>query len=65
MIELDVGFQSYFGQVATTFTDVRRGDVLLYEDAYRNVAVAVNGGNAADMLSVRPGQAIRISPAPV
>jgi S-adenosylmethionine hydrolase len=63
-VELDVGFESYFARVATTFTDVRPGDVLLYEDAYRNVALAVNGGNAAEMLSARPGQVIRISPTP-
>jgi S-adenosylmethionine hydrolase len=63
-VELDVGFESYFARVATTFTDVRPGDVLLYEDAYRNVALAVNGGNAAEMLSARPGQVIRISPVP-
>jgi S-adenosylmethionine hydrolase len=62
-VELDVGFESYFARVATTFADVRPGDILLYEDAYRNVALAVNGGNAAEMLSTHPGQEIRISPA--
>ena len=62
-VEIDVGFESYFARIATTFADVRPGDILLYEDAYRNVALAVNGGNAAEMLSTRPGQEIRISPA--
>ena len=60
-VELDVGFESYFAVVATTFADVRPGDILLYEDAYRNVALAINGGNAAEMLSARSGQEIRIS----
>jgi S-adenosyl-L-methionine hydrolase (adenosine-forming) len=62
-VEIDIGFESYFATVGTTFADVRAGDILLYEDAYRNVAIAINGGNAAEMLSARPGEEIRISPA--
>src|SRR5687767_15789335 len=52
-VELDVGFESYFATVAGTFADVRPGDILLYEDSYRNVALAINGGNAAETLAVR------------
>ena len=63
-VEIDVGFESYFAVAATTFADVRPGDILLYEDAYRNVAVAINGGNAADMLAARPGEELRIGLAP-
>jgi S-adenosyl-L-methionine hydrolase (adenosine-forming) len=59
-IEIDVGFESYFATVATTFADVRTGDILLYEDSYGNVAVAINGGNAAEMLAARPGSELRI-----
>jgi S-adenosylmethionine hydrolase len=59
-VEIDVGFESYFAFVATTFADVRPGDILVYEDSYRNVALAINGGNAAEMLSARPGQELRI-----
>ncbi len=59
-VEIDVGFESYFATVATTFADVRIGDILVYEDAYRNIAVAINGGNAADMLSARTGEELRI-----
>jgi S-adenosylmethionine hydrolase len=59
-VELDVGFESYFARVATTFADVRPGDILVYEDSYRNVALAINGGDAADMLAARPGQELRI-----
>ncbi len=63
-VELDVGFESYFATVASTFADVRAGDILVYEDSYRNVAVAINGGNAAEMLSAEPGREIRIRLAP-
>ena len=59
-VELDVGFESYFATVAGTFADVRPGDILLYEDSYRNVALAINGGNAAETLAVRPGAELRV-----
>jgi S-adenosylmethionine hydrolase len=59
-VEIDVGFESYFATVASTFADVRRGDILLYEDSYRNVAIAINGGNAAEMLAARPGEDLRV-----
>ena len=38
--------------------DVRRraaGRLILYEDSYRNMSVAINGGNAAEMLHARRG----------
>ncbi len=59
-VELDVGFESYFATVAGTFADVRNGDILLYEDSYWNVALAINGGNAAETLAVRPGADLRV-----
>jgi S-adenosylmethionine hydrolase len=63
-VEIDVGFESYFATVASTFADVRRGDILVYEDSYRNIAIAINGGNAAEMLSARPGEDLRVRLAP-
>jgi S-adenosylmethionine hydrolase len=59
-IEVDLGFESYFAEVARTFADVRVGDILLYEDSYRNVALAINGGSASEMLDARPGSELRI-----
>lgn len=38
---------------ARTFADVGEGDLLLYEDAYRMLALAVNRGSAAERLAVR------------
>jgi S-adenosylmethionine hydrolase len=46
---------------ARTFADVQPGDALVYEDATRSIAVAVNTGDAADALRVRPGQIVRIA----
>ena len=45
---------------ARTFADARPGDIILYEDAYRNVAVAISGGSAADLFGVAPRAEVRI-----
>jgi S-adenosylmethionine hydrolase len=48
---------------ARTFADVRPGDAIVYEDATRAIAVAINTGDAAAALRVRPGEAVRIAAA--
>ena len=45
----------------TTFQDVAQGELLVYEDSAGRVAVAVNGGRAVVVLSVRPGDVVRIA----
>lgn len=59
-LELEVGGDRYFALAASTFADARRGDVVLYEDAYENVAIAISGGNAAATFAARTGQRIAI-----
>ena len=44
-----------------TFADVPAGDALVYEDAARTVAIAVNTGDAAAALRVRPGDEVTIA----
>ncbi len=51
------------GHYATTFADVAAGRLLLYEDAYRWLALAVNRGSAADLLGLRLDDEVRIKPA--
>jgi S-adenosylmethionine hydrolase len=34
--------------------------VILYEDSYRSVSIAINGGDAGAMLHASPGQELRI-----
>jgi S-adenosylmethionine hydrolase len=41
-----------------TFADVANGALLLYEDSYRNLALAVNRGSAADRLGIGPGDEV-------
>jgi S-adenosyl-L-methionine hydrolase (adenosine-forming) len=59
-IELQVGAERYYAVAARTFADARPGDIILYEDAYRNLSIAISGGNAAAMFSASEGQSIRI-----
>jgi S-adenosylmethionine hydrolase len=48
------------GVVARTFADVAERSLLVYEDAGGALAVAVNGGDAASLLGVRPGARVRV-----
>jgi len=59
-VELECRGERYFAVAARTFADARPGDILLYEDSYRNIALAINGGNAAEMFAVRAGDRIAV-----
>jgi S-adenosylmethionine hydrolase len=59
-VELGLGSDRYYAVAARTFADARPGDLVLYEDSYRNVSIAISGGNAAELLGARPGQELRI-----
>jgi S-adenosyl-L-methionine hydrolase (adenosine-forming) len=59
-IELELGAERYYAVAARTFGDARRGDLILYEDAYRNVAVAISNGSAAALLDAHEGQELRL-----
>ncbi|GAA2622400.1 SAM hydrolase/SAM-dependent halogenase family protein [Paractinoplanes durhamensis] len=45
----------------STFAEVGPGDLLVYEDSAGHVAIAVNNGRAVVVLSVRPGDLIKIA----
>jgi S-adenosyl-L-methionine hydrolase (adenosine-forming) len=59
-IELELAGERYYAVVARTFADARAGDVILYEDSYANMSVAISNGNAAQMLHATAGRPIRI-----
>jgi S-adenosylmethionine hydrolase len=59
-LELDLRVDRYYAMAARTFADARPGEIILYEDAYENVAVAITDGSAAEMFSIRPGQTLTI-----
>ena len=55
------GRRALFG---TTFADVAAGELLLYEDGYRVLALAVNRGSALAQLDLRADDEILIAPVP-
>jgi len=44
-----------------TFADVQAGEILLYEDAWGELALAVNRGDAASTLGIVPDGEVQIS----
>jgi S-adenosylmethionine hydrolase len=61
-VEVELAGERYYAVLARTFADARPGDVILYEDSYRNMSIAVSRGNAARLLHASPGQRLRIVP---
>jgi S-adenosylmethionine hydrolase len=61
-IEIETGGERYLAQYAQTFADVTAGELLVYEDAYRTLAVAINRGDAAATLGLRPDVEVRLRP---
>ena len=61
-VELEVGGEPYLAKYAQTFADVKPGELLVYEDAYRSLAVAINRGDAAETLSLAADVEVRLRP---
>ena len=59
-VELASGVDRYYAVAARTFADAAPGDLILYEDSYRNVSVAISRGSAAELLRVDEGSEILI-----
>ncbi len=61
-VEIQRGTEHFNAVVAQTFADVRSGDILVYEDSYRSLAIAINRGDAATTLQLAPDTEVRITP---
>jgi len=59
-VEVELAMDRFYALAARTFADARAGDIILYEDAYRNIALAISRGNAAETFGVRPGMDVRL-----
>jgi S-adenosyl-L-methionine hydrolase (adenosine-forming) len=59
-VEVESSGDRYFAVAARTFADARPGEIILYEDAYENVSLAISGGNAAQTFQVSAGADLRI-----
>jgi S-adenosylmethionine hydrolase len=60
-VAVAAGDETLVATYVRTFADVSPGDALVYEDATRTIAVAINTGDAATALRVRPGHVIRLA----
>jgi S-adenosylmethionine hydrolase len=61
-VEVQIAFDRFFAVAARTFADVRPGDVVLYEDSYRHIGLALNQGNAAQAFGTKVGAELRLAP---
>ena len=61
-VEVGAHGERYLATYAQTFADVSAGELLVYEDAYRTLALAVNRGDAAGTLALRPDDEVRLRP---
>jgi S-adenosylmethionine hydrolase len=59
-IEIEHAGERYYAVRARTFADARRGDIMLYEDSFGNIAVAISGGDATGMFGASPGDKLVI-----
>jgi S-adenosylmethionine hydrolase len=57
-VELAARGNRYYAVAARTFADAPTGELILYEDSYRSVAIAVSRGSAAAVLGVDEGAEI-------
>ena len=53
---VEAGGERYIATYAQTFADVKPGELIVYQDAYRTLALAINRGDAAGTLGARRGR---------
>ena len=63
-VEVRVGGRAHRLVFAETFASVPAGDLLLHEDSFGSLAVAVNLGRAAERLGAGPGDRVELVRAP-
>jgi len=59
-VEIQFALEPYFAQIAETYADARRGELIVYEDSYGAIAIAIRDGNAARLTAAAPGDRVRI-----
>jgi S-adenosyl-L-methionine hydrolase (adenosine-forming) len=58
--EIRLTLDRYYAIVASTFADAPPGELILYEDSYGLVTLAISRGDAARLTGVGPGDELRI-----
>jgi S-adenosyl-L-methionine hydrolase (adenosine-forming) len=59
-VEVELAMDRFYALAARAFAEARAGDIVLYEDAYRNIALAISRGNAAETFGVRAGMDVKL-----
>jgi len=60
-VEIRLTFDRYYATIAGTFADAAPGDLILYEDSYAMVTLAISEGDAARLTGVGLGDELRIA----
>jgi S-adenosyl-L-methionine hydrolase (adenosine-forming) len=60
-VEVRVGGRAHRLVFGETFASVPAGDLVLHEDSFGSLAVAVNRGRAAERLGARPGHPVEVA----
>ena len=61
-VAVEAGGERHLAKLVQTFADVSPGEVLVYEDSYRWLALAVNRGDAAAAMGLAPDAEVRLTP---
>ncbi|HZT92793.1 MAG TPA: SAM-dependent chlorinase/fluorinase [Gaiellaceae bacterium] len=60
-LEIRLTLDRYYAVAASTFADAPAGELIVYEDSYGLVTVAISNGNAVRLTGVRVGDELRIA----
>jgi S-adenosylmethionine hydrolase len=60
-VEIRLTLDRYYARVADTFADAPPGELILYEDSYGLITVAISRGDAARLAGVGPGDELRVA----
>jgi S-adenosylmethionine hydrolase len=60
-VEISLALDRYYAVVAETFADVSSGELILYEDSYGMVTLAISSGNAARLTGAVVGDELGIA----
>ena len=62
MVEIEgEGLPEWTARVVQTYGDLQPGELGLLRDSWGQVALALNGASAAELLSVRRGMTVRLA----
>lgn len=60
-VEVRLALDRYYAVVAEAFGDAQAGELILYEDSYGMLTLAISEGDAARLTGLRPGDRLRIA----